>query len=321
MSSKIRPRLDREATKKERSQWEPRTRFEIEREVVSYSSMNRRLSQALSWAVDALEDAGDLPSDPLMKASTGPTKRREALECLAYIRDVLGTGQAMPVSQLEEERLLGETEYRRLREEQAKTGYYDTLHFNTRNDPGDDNIMSKSAAQGRSSSPVDPIIPAPAAQGPILDSMAKPLSRQALASYQSNRDSTPAPSLTRGPPISPLPLTTTPRAPKNIQPPHASLFDRKLTEAAAVSGTPVAPFSIRTPSSFDAGRTVRGVPQSSPNPRVSSERSYVLRRPQSLSLYSSEGPNASSLSNGSNAQDSDDVARMPQKYQSDPLRG
>ncbi len=257
MSSKTRPLLEGGATEKERSQREPRTRFEIEREVVSYSSMNRRLGTALSWAVDTLmEGAGDLPSDPLMTTSTGSTKRREALECVAYVRDVLRMGQVIPVSQLEEDRLLGETEYH------------------------------------RPDSPVVPAFPTRAANGPSLDGTVKP-SRQVFTSCQSNRDSTPASSLTRAPLISTPPSTNTFRGASTntsqLEHSLASLFDRKPKETVGV--------------------------------RASSEVSEVLQRHPSLSSYDSQGPNARNPFIGINAQDSDDAAHLSQKYQSDPLRG
>ncbi|GBE80030.1 RabGAP/TBC protein [Sparassis crispa] len=92
----------------ERPPWESRIRFEVDREVAQMQSLQKRLGDSVSWIVDTL----------LLDESTGPNedraravqnRKREALECLSYVRDVLrGT-----VTVVEEERLVGEEEFKR----------------------------------------------------------------------------------------------------------------------------------------------------------------------------------------------------------------
>ncbi|KDQ06749.1 hypothetical protein BOTBODRAFT_621649 [Botryobasidium botryosum FD-172 SS1] len=84
----------------ERPPWEPRTRFDMEREAASLRAMQKKLGEAVGWAVDTLlQGEGDM--EP---------KKREALACLAYVREVLGRGS---VVELEEDRLVGEEELAR----------------------------------------------------------------------------------------------------------------------------------------------------------------------------------------------------------------
>ena len=94
-------------TTEERPPWEPRTRFEIEREISELQALNRKLGQALGWTVDALLQSGEGPEID--------NRKREALECLAYVRDVLNTAKAP--ADLDEERLVSEAELKRLRAE------------------------------------------------------------------------------------------------------------------------------------------------------------------------------------------------------------
>ncbi|KZT28678.1 RabGAP/TBC [Neolentinus lepideus HHB14362 ss-1] len=91
----------------ERPPWEPRTRFEMERELTQFRTTQRKLGDSVSWIVDTLlqdEDGKDEDSVKSVKA-----RKREALECLAYVRDVLTNG-SLPV---EDERLIGEEEFQR----------------------------------------------------------------------------------------------------------------------------------------------------------------------------------------------------------------
>ncbi|TBU29006.1 RabGAP/TBC [Dichomitus squalens] len=95
----------------ERPPWEPRTRSEMEREVAQVRALQRKLGDTVSWIVDTLLlDEGDVNDDVGRK--TVQKRKREALESLAYVRDILkGT-----VHDIEEERLLGEEEAKRRRE-------------------------------------------------------------------------------------------------------------------------------------------------------------------------------------------------------------
>ena len=91
----------------ERPPWEPRTRVEMEREVAQARAMQRKLGDAVGWIVDTLLlDEGDVKDNPGKK--TLHKRKQEALESLAYVRDILkGT-----VSDIEEDRLVGEEEGR-----------------------------------------------------------------------------------------------------------------------------------------------------------------------------------------------------------------
>jgi TBC1 domain family protein 5 len=89
----------------ERPPWEPRTRFEIEREVSQLKSNNKRLGETLGWVVDVmLQDESRVADlDGLRE------RKRTALESLAYVRDALMGN----VGELEDERLFGEAELRK----------------------------------------------------------------------------------------------------------------------------------------------------------------------------------------------------------------
>ena len=97
-------------TTEERPPWEPRTRFEVEREISELRALNKKLGKGLGWAVDALLQSGESPEIE--------NRKREAVECLAYVRDVLNTAKVP--TDLDEERLFGEEELNRLRAEKKE---------------------------------------------------------------------------------------------------------------------------------------------------------------------------------------------------------
>ena len=90
----------------ERPPWEPKTRFEMERDASDLRGLQKRLGDSVAWIVDTLlldEESDD--TDRIRE------RKREALECLSYVRDVLkGTVSAGDV---EEGRLLGEEELKK----------------------------------------------------------------------------------------------------------------------------------------------------------------------------------------------------------------
>ncbi|OBZ75172.1 TBC1 domain family member 5 [Grifola frondosa] len=92
----------------ERPPWEPRTRFEMERDVSDMHALQKKLGDSVAWIVDTLLlDEGE--GTPDAQAKTIQNRKREALECLSYVRDVLkGT-----VTEVEEERLISEEESKR----------------------------------------------------------------------------------------------------------------------------------------------------------------------------------------------------------------
>lgn len=106
----------------ERPPWEPRTRFEVERDAAQVRAVQRTLGASVSWIVDTLllgEDADESEG----RVQKVRESKREALEALAYVRDVLLSGS----TDVDEERLMSEEEFKKRRraqqekEEQAAT--------------------------------------------------------------------------------------------------------------------------------------------------------------------------------------------------------
>ncbi|PFH54401.1 hypothetical protein AMATHDRAFT_78639 [Amanita thiersii Skay4041] len=92
----------------ERPPWEPRTRFEVEREISQIRLNNKRMGEALRWIVDImLQDENEAADKERLKM-----QKREALESLSHVRDVLLNHEV----KLEEDRLFGEEEMNRRRE-------------------------------------------------------------------------------------------------------------------------------------------------------------------------------------------------------------
>ena len=83
----------------ERPPWEPRTRFEMERDISEIRSRDKSLGESLAWIVDALLQDESESQD----AQSIKTQKREALESLSYVRDVLMTN----TMKLDEDRLIG----------------------------------------------------------------------------------------------------------------------------------------------------------------------------------------------------------------------
>ncbi|KAJ7109299.1 rab-GTPase-TBC domain-containing protein [Mycena epipterygia] len=96
------PMVD-ERLPEERPPWEPKSRLEIEREIVLLHSTNRRLGESLGWAVDVLlQDEAEAKDLPRLQRS-----KREALESISYVRDILVSSN---LTEIEEDRLFGEEE-------------------------------------------------------------------------------------------------------------------------------------------------------------------------------------------------------------------
>ncbi|KAG6818159.1 hypothetical protein H0H87_000064 [Tephrocybe sp. NHM501043] len=97
--------LTDERAPEERPPWEPRTRFEMERDISTLHSKNKRLGDSLGWIVDVLlQDEAEAAEPQRLKK-----QKQEALESLSYVRDVL-LGN---INEIEEGRLVGEEELRR----------------------------------------------------------------------------------------------------------------------------------------------------------------------------------------------------------------
>ncbi|RDB21320.1 TBC1 domain family member 5 [Hypsizygus marmoreus] len=100
-SSSTFPLMD-ERPPEERPPWEPRSRFEMEREISQLRLTNKRVGESLGWIVDVLLQDEIEVEDPQRLRK----QKREALESLSYVRDIL-LGN---VTEIEETRLVGEEE-------------------------------------------------------------------------------------------------------------------------------------------------------------------------------------------------------------------
>jgi len=114
--------LTDERPPEERPPWEPRTRFEVERDATQLRAVQRTLGASVSWIVDTLllDEDGDQSEERVKKVRES---KREALEALAYVRDVLLSG----CTDIDEERLMSEEDFkRRRRAQQEKREQADT---------------------------------------------------------------------------------------------------------------------------------------------------------------------------------------------------
>ncbi|KAI0072713.1 hypothetical protein K474DRAFT_1650559 [Panus rudis PR-1116 ss-1] len=101
----------------ERPPWEPRTRFEMEKDIADLRALQKRLGESVGWIVDTLLlDEGEGTDE--QRAKSIKNRKREALESLAYVRDIL-KGTVQP-SDVEEDRLVSEEELARRREAALK---------------------------------------------------------------------------------------------------------------------------------------------------------------------------------------------------------
>ncbi|CAA7271746.1 unnamed protein product [Cyclocybe aegerita] len=83
----------------ERPPWEPLTRFEMEKNISELRSRDKTLGESLAWIVDALlQDESEMGNIEKIQR-----QKREALESLSYVRDVLMTNTL----ELDKDRLIG----------------------------------------------------------------------------------------------------------------------------------------------------------------------------------------------------------------------
>jgi len=113
-----------------RPPWEPRSRFEMERDISEMRSLNKRLGRSVSWIVDVLLQDEDGVKEP-QQLKDIQTKKREALESLSYVRDVLNSGS----TKVEEERLWGEQEFKRRSMEITMGNLRDSTSFQRQDIP------------------------------------------------------------------------------------------------------------------------------------------------------------------------------------------
>ena len=87
----------------------------MEKDVADMKALQKRLGESVGWIVDTLLlDEGENAAEDQAKKIRA--RKREALESLAYVRDVLRGS----VTDIEEERLVGEEEFRRRKERLEK---------------------------------------------------------------------------------------------------------------------------------------------------------------------------------------------------------
>jgi TBC1 domain family member 5 len=108
--------LTDERPPEERPPWEPRSRFEMEREITDLRAMNKKLGKSVGWIVDALLQDESEAKDS-QELNSIKTRKREALESLSYVRDVL-VGNA---DKVDDSLLVGEEELKTRRSREIST--------------------------------------------------------------------------------------------------------------------------------------------------------------------------------------------------------
>jgi len=122
--------LTDERPPEQRPPWEPRTRFEVERDISEMRSLNKQLGKSVSWIVDVLLQDEDSVKEP-QQLKDIQTKKREALESLSYVRDVLNSG----ATRVEEERSWGEQEFKRRTKDVVMGNSSDGVSFQRQHTP------------------------------------------------------------------------------------------------------------------------------------------------------------------------------------------
>lgn len=75
--------LEDERPPEVRPSWEPRSRFELERDITQLRSTNKRLGESLEWILHVLQNEDVNDQERLHQ------QRNEALESLSHVKDVL----------------------------------------------------------------------------------------------------------------------------------------------------------------------------------------------------------------------------------------
>jgi len=171
----------------ERPPWEPRTRFEVERDAAQLRAVQRTLGASVSWIVDTLlldEDA-DLSEERAKKVRES---KREALEALAYVRDVLLSGS----TEVDEERLMSEEDFKKRRRAQQEKQEQTTTSTDEPTSSFDKVIISplpisKPAAQIQTTNAPRPRT---VASHPILPSSSSSFDSPRLSASKGSRTST-----------------------------------------------------------------------------------------------------------------------------------
>ncbi|OSC96605.1 hypothetical protein PYCCODRAFT_1440937 [Trametes coccinea BRFM310] len=248
----------------ERPPWEPRSRFEMEREITQMRALQRKLGDTVGWVVDTLLlDESEVQDEAAKK--TVEKRKREALECLSYVRDVLkGT-----VTEVEDERLIGEEEMRRRRDKERQ---------------------EKEAAEALSRRHSTPHPPQPAAAIPIE-------ARPQGAGARRSQDYFPPQGLSTSPPgrlPAPTPIPATVSAPRN--PPLQSIASAPAMPIPSASAQPLQSPTLNAPWNYTKSSFSSASSPIATLPRVPPRTSTVLPRamplPPSLRTPPGASPNA-----------------------------
>ena len=255
------PLID-ERPPEERPPWEPRTRFEMEKEIADLKGLQKRLGEAVGLAVDALlqDEEGDRDADTLRRIKE---RKREAIESLAHVRDVL-KGISTDV---DEERLFGEEEHKRRKrmlEENSARGIGESSSLPLR--------------------PPEPVLPA-RASGEHRKEQSLPLS---VPSH-------PLVSLPRSPPV----IRTLQAPPSSRSIGHAATLPRRGPATSPVSSM-ASPTSQHAPwnythsrfsaPTFSSSELPRPPPRSSASVRIDASSLQVPHGKQDKNLTADQAP-------------------------------
>ncbi|KAF8590477.1 RabGAP/TBC [Ramaria rubella] len=206
----------------ERPPWEPKPRSEVEREINELRELLKTLGNAVGWAVDVLL----LDEDDTKEINGGrgalQKKKAEAVECMAYVRDILSRGGK---GDIDEERLVSEEEYRKRRSKIQEK----------------ERVGDVTANADEPSHPPKPVLPPPptASSGDQQHSLSNP-----HAMLSTRNSAAPVSSLTRAP-IPPLltsnnpstSLIPTTAGTKKVAPPWAHTPSNFLGDSPYATGS------------------------------------------------------------------------------------
>lgn len=281
----------------ERPPWEPRTRFEMEKDITQLQAVHRQLGDSVAWIVDTLlldDKTQEEKADDHTKSVK--ERKREAIESLAYVRDVLKG--LVPPGQVEEDRLLSEDEVKRRRDQTKK----DAAEATASTASTASNAISESARRSSDSPPqlratLTPPKPA-AITLPRFPSHSSTPSRRPVQDYFSSR-SPPQPSSlppsTRVKELSPSPV-----------PPTSSVLTPNK------SSVPLAPWNY-TPSAFSKASTTPNLP------RMPSKPSAVATPRQHNGSVRVTSPYSDTTSTSQTPTGSDQPPPTVSNSQQDPL--
>lgn len=263
----------------------------MEREAADLRILQRKLGDSVTWIVDTLLlDESDVKEE---EAKSIKNRKREALESLSYVRDVLKG--VVHSGALEEERLLNE-EQLKARKAQIAEEKQKSIETGQRSAPV---TISQRSSQDRT--PLSPPpLPVAAASPPKIDPRARPIINRSLVT----RDSPTVPPLTTGPTTS---FSTKP--PLQIAREVSSPAQSPSVLTPNSNSTALAPWN-HTKSSFAASQ----IPINATLPRIPPKSSTILRNGSGrtpINIPSFQSPPEANVSR--------DQAPRKQGVQYDPL--